>query len=74
MSIIDDDDKAMTKDEYRAALERLGMAQGEAAAALGISLRTSAGYATGSRISPRTAKLLRLMVQALPKKRQPAKG
>lgn len=37
----------MTPAQYRAALDRLGLTQAEAAKALGISVRTSHGYANG---------------------------
>ncbi len=53
----------MNQHQYRAALERLGLTQDSAAEFLGVSLRTSHGYANGSPIPEGTAKLLRLMVR-----------
>jgi DNA-binding XRE family transcriptional regulator len=53
----------MTPNQYRTALERLGLTQDSAAEFLGVSLRTSHGYANGSPIPEATAKLLRLMVR-----------
>jgi hypothetical protein len=52
----------MTPAQYRAALERLALSQGQAAKLLGVSLRTSHGYANGVPIPEGYAKLLRLMV------------
>jgi DNA-binding XRE family transcriptional regulator len=53
----------MTPPEFRAALARLGLSQGEAAEALGISTRTVNGYANGWPIAVRTVKLLELMLK-----------
>jgi DNA-binding XRE family transcriptional regulator len=53
----------MTPNQYRTALERLGLTQETAAQFLDVSLRTSHGYANGSPIPEATAKLLRLMVR-----------
>lgn len=53
----------MTPNQYRAALARLGLTQAEAADFLGISVRTSNGYANGLPIREGDAKLLRLMVK-----------
>jgi hypothetical protein len=53
----------MNQTQYRTALERLGLTQETAAEFLGVSLRTSHGYANGSSIPEATAKLLRLMVK-----------
>lgn len=53
----------MTPNQYRTALERLGLTQETAAEFLGVSLRTSHGYANGSPIPKTTAMLLRLMTQ-----------
>lgn len=53
----------MTPNQYRTALERLGLTQDSAAEFLGVSLRTSHGYANGAVIPETTAKLLRLMVR-----------
>ena len=53
----------MTPNQYRAALERLGLTQDSAAELLGVSLRTSHGYANGSPIPKATAKLLLLLIR-----------
>jgi DNA-binding XRE family transcriptional regulator len=53
----------VTPNQYRTALERLGLTQESAAEFLGVSLRTSHGYANGSPIPEATAKLLKLMVR-----------
>lgn len=53
----------MTASQYRAALARLALTQGEAAIFLGISIRSSHGYANGEPIPEAIAKLLRLMVR-----------
>lgn len=53
----------MNQNQYRIALERLGLTQETAAEFLGVSLRTSHGYANGSPIPKTTAILLRLMTQ-----------
>ncbi len=53
----------MTQNQYRTVLERLGLTQDAAATFLGVSVRTSHGYANGSPIPEGTAKLLRLMVR-----------
>lgn len=53
----------MTHNQYRAAIDRLGLSQVKAAKFLGISLRTSQNYANGEPIPEPTAKLLRLMVR-----------
>jgi hypothetical protein len=53
----------MTSTQYRAALDRLDLTQGEAAEFLGINIRTSSNYATGKPIPLAVAKLLRLMVR-----------
>jgi DNA-binding XRE family transcriptional regulator len=53
----------MNHNQYRTALERLGLTQDSAAEFLGVSLRTSHGYANGSPIPKPTAMLLRLMTQ-----------
>jgi hypothetical protein len=50
----------MTANQYRTAIERLGLSQGAAAKWLGISLRASHGYANGEPIPEPLAKLLRL--------------
>lgn len=52
----------MTGSEFRAALEKLGLLQGEAAAFLGISIRTANNYANGRVPIPESIdKLFRLM-------------
>jgi hypothetical protein len=53
----------MTPTQYRAALARLGLTQGEAAEWLDIAIRTSHGYANGDPIPKAIAKLLRLCVR-----------
>jgi hypothetical protein len=53
----------MTPMQYRTALERLGLTQDSAAEFLGVSLRTSHGYANSSPIPEGYAKLLRLMIR-----------
>jgi DNA-binding XRE family transcriptional regulator len=53
----------MNQNQYRTALERLGLTQDSAAEFLGVSLRTSHGYANGSPIPEATEKLLRLMIR-----------
>jgi hypothetical protein len=50
--------------QYRAAIEKLGLSQQRAGLFLGVSPRTSQGYALGEYPVPESiAKLLRLMVQ-----------
>lgn len=53
----------MTANQYRTALEKMGLSQEAAAEFLGIGLRTSHGYANGAPIPEPIAKLLRLMVR-----------
>jgi hypothetical protein len=54
----------MTANQYRKAIEDLEMSQARAAEFLGVSLRTSQGYALGEYPVPEGfAKLLRLMVR-----------
>lgn len=53
----------MTANQYNAALAALDLTQAEAAKFLGISIRTSHGYANGNPIPEGYAKLLRLMVR-----------
>lgn len=53
----------MTANQYRAAIERLGLSQVTAARFLGVSIRTSHKYANGDRIPVAIAKLLRLMIK-----------
>lgn len=53
----------MTSNQYRAALDALGLTQGGAAKFLGISLKTAHNYANGGAIPEPAAKLLRLMVR-----------
>lgn len=54
---------ALTANQYRAALDKLGLTQAGAAEFLGVSIRTSHGYANGEPIPEGYAKLLRLMVR-----------
>jgi hypothetical protein len=53
----------MTPNQYRAALDRLGLTQAGAAEFFGLSVRASHGYANGEPIPEAVAKLLRLMVR-----------
>ena len=53
----------MTKHQYRAALNFLGFTQGQAADWLGISIRSSNGYANGDPIPEAIAKLLKVMMK-----------
>ena len=53
----------MTANQFNAALAALDLTQAEAAKFLGISIRTSHGYANGNPIPEGYAKLLRLMVK-----------
>ena len=56
--------KPMSADEYRRAIERLGVGtQDKAADFLDVSLRTSHGYANGAPIPTHVAMLLRLMLK-----------
>jgi DNA-binding transcriptional regulator YiaG len=53
----------MSKNQYRTALEALGLSQGKAAAFLGYSIRQSHAWANGEAVVPvAVAKLLRLML------------
>jgi transcriptional regulator with XRE-family HTH domain len=53
----------MTANQYRAALAKLNLTQAAAAEFLGISIRTSHGYANGEPIPEGYAKLLRLVIR-----------
>lgn len=54
----------MTPNQYRSAIDKLGLSQVRAAAFLGVSPRTSQGYALGESPVPEpVAKLLRLMIR-----------
>jgi hypothetical protein len=53
----------MTSEQYRKAIAKLGMTQGQAAEFLGVSVRSSNGYANGSPIPEAAAKLLRLLIR-----------
>ena len=53
----------MTAKQYRAVLAKLGLTQAGAAELLGVSIRTSHGYANGDPIPEGYAKLLRLMIR-----------
>jgi hypothetical protein len=57
------DEPPVTANQYRAALDKLGLSQGAAAEFFGISPRASHGYANGAPIPEPIAKLLRLMVR-----------
>jgi hypothetical protein len=61
----------MTKDDYRAALEALGLSQVAAAKLLGIADRTSRAYALGERPVPEPVALaLRLLLEKQRNKRR----
>lgn len=60
----------MTTDQYRAALERLGLSQGEAAKFLGISIRSSHGYANGEPIPRTVSHCLQMLLLLGPKSRK----
>jgi hypothetical protein len=53
----------VTAAQYRNALDHLGLSQGKAAEWLGVSIRTSHGYANGSPIPKAVAMLLRLCLR-----------
>lgn len=53
----------MTANQYRTALDRLGLTQAEAAEFFRVSIRSSHGWANGSPIPEAVAKLLRLMLR-----------
>lgn len=54
----------MTPAQYRTALDKLGLTQGDAARLFGVSLRTAHGYAHGdTRIPEGFARLLRLWIE-----------
>ncbi len=52
----------MTSTQYREAIARLGLSQGQAATFLGVSIRTSHGWANGDPIPKAVAMLLRTMI------------
>lgn len=52
----------MTKEQYRTALEALGLSRRQAARLLGVCERTSRAYANGAAIPPATATLLWVMM------------
>jgi hypothetical protein len=61
----------MTKDDYRAVLEALGLSQVAAAKVLGIADRTSRAYALGERPVPEPVALaLRLLMEKERQKRR----
>ena len=61
----------MTKDDYRDALETLGLSQVGAAKVLGIADRTSRAYALGERPVPEpVALVLRLLIERQRKKQR----
>jgi hypothetical protein len=53
----------MDSKQYRAALKKLGLNQTEAADMLGVSIRSSAGYAGGRPIPSAVALALKLMLR-----------
>lgn len=57
------EDTQMTPTQYARAIEALGLTQDSAAQFLGVSLRTSHGYANSGPIPESVAKLLRLMIR-----------
>lgn len=53
----------MTPDEYRSAIEKLGLSQVEAARLLGVDERTSRRWACGERdVSPPAVRFLRYLI------------
>jgi hypothetical protein len=52
----------MTQKQFRAALARLGVDQGEAAEILGCTIRTVNGYANGKEIPVVVERFLHLMI------------
>lgn len=55
--------EAMSPNQYRNAIDSMGLTQGDAAIFLGVSIRTSHGYANGDPIPEAVSKLLRLMLK-----------
>jgi len=53
----------MTAAQFSNALARLGLTQGQAAEFLGVSIRTTHGWANNKPIPEAVAKLLRLMLR-----------
>lgn len=53
----------MTPTQFRAALDRLSLTQGEAATLLGVSLRTTHGYANGEPIPRSISLCLQMLLQ-----------
>jgi len=56
--------RTMTKFEFRRALEQLDLTQGTAAQFLGVSIRSTHGWANGDKIPIPVQKLLRVLVNA----------
>jgi hypothetical protein len=56
--------ESMNAEEFRNTIAALGMSQWAAARFLGVSLRTSNGYANGRSIRAGDAKLLRYVLKA----------
>jgi len=54
----------MTSQQYRSALEHLGLTQADAAEFLGVSVRSSHGYANGAPVPVAIAKLLKLTIHS----------
>jgi transcriptional regulator with XRE-family HTH domain len=52
----------MTADEYRTAIEALGLSQIEAARLLGVDARTSRRWASGEREAPPAVRFLRYLI------------
>jgi DNA-binding transcriptional regulator YiaG len=54
----------MTRDQYRAALDKLGLTQAGGAELLGVNLRTSERWANGDRkVDPPAARFLRYLIK-----------
>jgi hypothetical protein len=64
----------MSDKQYRDAIKVLGLTQDGSAEFLGVSLRTSHGYANGQPVPDHVAKLLRLMIRLEIRPDDPAFG
>jgi transcriptional regulator with XRE-family HTH domain len=58
----------MTKTQFRDALERLGLTQGQAAELLGLAIRTVHGYCNGVPIPKQTELAIKWLLQHGPPK------
>ena len=63
----------MTTAQYNKALETLGLSQGRAAKLMGLSIRTTNGYATGERKIPKLVQLYLELLIKNDKKENPRK-